>query len=308
MTVDKKQGLEAIRNLMAQYQVTVGDIQNYLHHMPNSSSDSLIVRLFAYIGAVLVLGGISTFVSMNWEEMNSLVRVLVTFGSGLVAYLMALLLLFDGRFPKLVTPLLILAALLELGGLLVLLDEYFTPSGHWEHAAMLVHAFVGIQFGLSFAALKRDVLLLVTMYCAAMFAGSWFSYMGLGHGANTFMVGTALVVASFGLRLSQHFSIIPISYFFGGFLALFGLFEMVENSWMEVFYVLGNLAIVYLSIFAASRILLFVGLVSLFAYISYTAYEHFIDSFGMPLVLIGLGLLLFVLSAVGVKLNQRYLK
>lgn len=306
---DKQTGLQAIQDLMTKYNLSISEIQAFIASKESQDKGSTIIRLFAYLGGVFVLGGISIYVSMNWEHMSSLLRVLVTLGSGFVAFVMALLILFDGRFEKLVTPLFIVAALLELGGLLVLLDEYFTPTGHWEPASMLIHACVGIQFGLAYAALKRDALLFVTIYSAFMLAGSWFEYMKVDEELIAIFLGVGLVATSFTLRFTKHISITPIWYFVGGILLLLGIFvKCVDKSGMDIFYIMANLGLVYLSIYVVSRTLLFVSLLSLFCYISYVAYEHFVDSVGLPLVLIALGLLLFGLSAVGVKLNQKYLK
>ncbi len=305
---DKKQSLQDVQSLMKQHGISLAELQAFIKEKPASESSPLLIQLLAYLGSVFVLCGISVFVGMEWENMNSITRVLATLGSGFVAFVMAILILNDGRYEKLITPLFVISALLEIGGLFVFLDEYFSSSGHWEHAAMLVFSAVGLQFGLLFLSLRRAALLFVAVFCCACFLGSFLENFKVDHEIIVLIVGLGLVVTACIAQQTKYSMITPLWHFFGGFMFLHGLFELVEKSFGEIIYIAANIGLVYLSIMFKSRTLLFVSIVSLFSYMSYTAYEHFVDSVGLSIALIALGLLLFGLSALGVKINQKYIK
>lgn len=306
--MDKQQGLIQIKQIMKQCQITIDDIQDSLRGTKNTHGAPLVTQLLAYLGGVLVFGGICIFVSMQWEQMNSIARVLVTLGTGFVSFIMALCVITDSRFTKLVTPLFIIAALLEVAGLFVFLDEYFTPTGHWETPTMLVFGCVAIQFGFTFLSLKRPVLLFVTMFALTCFMGAFLDYVYVEEELIAVIIGVALLVATFFINRSRFNVIVPVWYFIASVTFLIGLFEWTEKSWAEIIFVLGNLGLIYVSIYDKSRTLLFVSILGLFLYLSYTAYEHFVDSTGWPIALIFMGLLLFGLSALGVKLNKYYIK
>ena len=51
--------------------------------------------MLAYLGAIFVLAGVGVFISFNWAAINSAARIVITLGSGLAIFVMALLTMHD---------------------------------------------------------------------------------------------------------------------------------------------------------------------------------------------------------------------
>jgi hypothetical protein len=99
----------------------------------------------------------------------------------------------------------------------------------------------------------------------------------------------------------------PFWYLLGSIGFLSGWFEMVQDTFIELSFLVAACAGVFLSTWVRSRTLLFVSTVAILAYIGYFTAENFRDSLGWPLVLILLGLVFIALSAVAMRINKRYI-
>ncbi len=63
-----------------------------LEEVKDKSSSNKITEAFFYIGAILIAIGISVVIGENWEALGSFLRVLVTLGTGVIAFITAVLL------------------------------------------------------------------------------------------------------------------------------------------------------------------------------------------------------------------------
>ena len=92
--------------------------------IPDSSTQdqksAVLTRVLAYLGGTFVFAGLGVFIAMNWESMNFAARVVITLGSGIAAFVLALIAANDERYEKAATPLFLIAALLQPVGLLVI--------------------------------------------------------------------------------------------------------------------------------------------------------------------------------------------
>ena len=60
----------------------------------------LLVRVLGYIGGTFVFAGVGVFIALQWDAMNPPARVVITLGSGLAAFVLAVLSHRDPRFEK----------------------------------------------------------------------------------------------------------------------------------------------------------------------------------------------------------------
>ena len=81
---------------------------------------------------------------MQWDQFSSAVRVLVTLGAGFAVYLFALTTMTDARFSKVTTPMLLVAAMLQPTGLVVMLNEY-SRGGEPEHGLLFMCVVMLVQ-------------------------------------------------------------------------------------------------------------------------------------------------------------------
>src|SRR5262249_37030250 len=65
---------------------------------PESHWRSVVVRVLGYLGGTFVGAGIGVFVALQWGNLNSVARVVVTLGPGVSAFILALLAARDERF------------------------------------------------------------------------------------------------------------------------------------------------------------------------------------------------------------------
>ena len=89
---NRQQALDQIRELMAEFAITLNeiDVANRSVNEPDRRSQT-IVRVLSYIGGTFIFAGIAAFVALQWDAMNALTRVIVTLGSGISFFVLALL-------------------------------------------------------------------------------------------------------------------------------------------------------------------------------------------------------------------------
>ena len=111
----KQNALLEIAAIASQHDLTPAEILAELAPSDTPSGDdesSILTRLFGYLGGIFVFAGLTVFIAMQWDGMNSAARIIVTLGSGTAAFVMAILGARDERFDKAATPLFLLATLL----------------------------------------------------------------------------------------------------------------------------------------------------------------------------------------------------
>ena len=110
---------------------------------------------------------------------------------------------------------------------------------------------------------------------------------------------------SWAVGKTRHRAITLLWYFVGGVTLLSAWWALFEGSWFDLSYLGINAFLVYFSIAAASRTLLFVSVLGLLGYLGYFAEEYFADVVGWPICLIILGLAMMGLSAYAVRLGRK---
>jgi len=66
--------------------------------------------------------------------------------------------------------------------------------------------------------------------------------------------------------------------------------------------------LIFLSTYVRSRTLLLVGTLSMLAYIGYYTAKHFANTLGWPIALVIIGIALIGMSALAVRINNKYIK
>jgi hypothetical protein len=268
---------------------------------------AVLTRLFAYVGGVFVFAGIGIFIAMQWGDMTPAARVVVTLGSGVAAFGMALAAIKDARFAGAVTPLFLIAAILEPVGLFVALDEY-GAGDNWRHASLVVNGAMLAQQALVFVALRRTALLFGAMAFGAAFVATLLDVVGVDEDLTVATVGASLLFLTVGVQRTPHAPITPLWYLVSSGLLLWGLFELLRGTVVEPLYLGVACGLVYLSTHVRSRSVLIAATVAMLGYIGYFTGRHFVDTVGWPLALIAFGLAMLGLSAAAVAINRRYIK
>jgi hypothetical protein len=306
----KQDALLEIVALAKHHEITLNEITHALQAapvLPSKPSASVLSTLLAYIGGIFVFAGIGVFIGMYWDDFGSAARVIVTLGVGFVTFVMAVLCLAEARYRRAATPLFLIAALLQPTGILVMLHEY-TSGGDARQGLIFMSAFMLIQQGATFWAKRSTVLAFSAILFACILVANTLDLLGMPENPIGVVIGFSLLCIAYALQQSRHFAIAPFWYFVGGFILMWAMFELVEHSPFELAFLGLAALLIFLSTAVRSRALLSVGTLSMLLYIGYYTAEHFANTLGWPIALVVIGVALIALSALAVRLNNKYIK
>jgi hypothetical protein len=264
------------------------------------------MRILSYLGGIFILAGLAVFIGMQWDDLNSPARVIVTLGSGLALFAMAYIAQFDPRVEKAVLPLFVISAALQPFGIAVALDE-FSDTKNWLNANLAIATVMLIQQGLVFWKTRRTALLFTTLVFGTFAVGIALDVLDADEDLIFLILGISTILISIRIDKTAHRVITPFWYFCGSVIFFWGFFEIVEHSVVEIFFLGAACGMVYLSTYLRSRTLLFTSTIALLSFIGYFTAQHFIDSIGWPIALILLGFLMIGLSAVAFRISRKYM-
>ena len=304
----KEQALKQIAQVAREHDLTPAEILEELAS-PAGASDSgtsVVTSLFGYLGAIFLLVGLGVFIEMQWKAMGSAARIAVTLGSGIAVFVAAVLADRSEQRRNTAVPLFLLAAVLQPMGILVTIAE-FSKGGDDRHAILLTSGILLIQQCVTFLKTGRTTLLLTTLIFGVCAYGVSLDLLDLDGDLIVCTLGLSVLFVTYWIDSSPHAAITPFWYFVGATAMLGGLFSLLKDSSVEILMLAASCAVVVLSIWVKSRLLLLVGAVAILSYVIYYTAEHFADVIGWPIALILLGLLLIGLSAVAFRINRKYI-
>ena len=270
-------------------------------------SSGILSKLFGYIGGIFVFAGIGVFISMYWSDFGSAARVIVTLGTGFVAFLMAIACLTDKRYERAATPLILMALLLEPMGIFVMLDEY-SSGGDPRHGVLFMATFMLIQQGATFLAKRLTVMAFAAIFFASVFFVTLFDLWDMDGKLVGMVMGSSLMCVAYALSQSRHQAIAPFWHLVGSVSLLFAVFDTVEDTAYELLFLGLSAFIIYLSTAIRSGVLMLVGTLSMLSYIGYFTAKHFANTLGWPVALVIVGIAMIGVSAVAVRLNNKYIR
>lgn len=304
----KDDALQEIVLLARSNNLTLQDIKNALAGQDKQTQSSgVLSRLFSYIGGIFIFAGIGVFVSMYWHDFNSEARVIVTLGTGFVAFILGLVCLSDKNYERAATPLFLIAAVLQPTGILVMLNEY-AMGGDRRYGVLFMAVFMLIQQGAAFLAKQRTLLAFSTIFFAAVFFITLFDIWDFKSNLIGTVMGFSLLCIAYTLNQSRHLAIAPFWYLVGSTALLWALFDVVKRTPLEIAYLGLTALMIFLSTYVRSRTLLFVSTLAMLGYIGYFTAEHFANTVGWPISLVIIGIALFGLGSMAVRLNNKYIR
>ncbi len=302
----RAEALREIAEIAARHHLQADEIINELSREPEPDqaerSSGIMARILAYLGGVFVLAGIALFIGMQWGQFNSATRVLVTLGVGFAIYLFALASMSDARFARVTTPMLLISALLQPTGIVVMLNEY-SRGGDPEHGLLFMCVVMFVQQFLTFLAKKRMALLFMSLFFGAAGFGTLCDILHIDFEIVALALGIGLTAISWVMDRTPHKVITPFWYLAGSAFFLYGAFEILEGSVAEILYFGIAAGIMYLGTVVRSRTLLFTSVIALMGFTGYFFRDSLANAFG----LIFMGVLLIALSAFAMSLNRKYI-
>jgi hypothetical protein len=307
----RTRALEDIAALARQHELSADEIAAAIGRPPAAAQDSrgrvVLVRVLGFLGGTFVFAGIGVFIALQWSEMNSAARIVVTLGSGLAAFALAAIASREARFDKVATPLLLIAAALEPTGMLVAFKE-LGSGGDWRVAGLITAGAMAVQFGATFGFLRQSTPLFVTAVFTTFFWWTALDLLDVDSKAIALVVGGSMLLGAVGIDRTAHREITPVWYLFGAAAFLYGFFDMVERTPFEIAFLAIAAAFVYLSVVLHTRTLLFVATLAILAYTAWFTSEHFASSVGWPMALIAFGMFMIGLSALAFRIDRDYVR
>jgi hypothetical protein len=308
---DRAQALAQVVALARQHGLSADEIGEALREGGAPTTDDrrrgILVRVLGFIGGTFVFAGVGVFIALQWDSMNTAARIVITLGSGLAAFVLAVLSSRDPRFDKATTPLFLMAAALEPTGMLVAFNE-LGSGGDWRWASLITCGCMALQFGFVFGPIRRSALLFLCVFFATLFFWTAFDILDADDGVVALVLGSSLLLTAVGVDRTPHRVMTPVWYLFGAAGVLYGVFDLVESTPLELVFLLAAAGLVYLSVALHSRTVLFVATAGILAYTAWFTGEHFAQSVGWPIALIIFGLLLIGLSALALRIDRDYVR
>jgi hypothetical protein len=307
-TVSTKQdALTLIASLAREFNLGQDEITATLQKNPvtEEKQASLLQKVLSYIGGAFVFCGICTYVGMVWADLDSLSRVIITLGSGFVAFLLGLFTLSDAKFIRASTPLFLIAAFLQPSGLFVFMDEYLPPSGDVAKASCFVFGFMLIQQSIAFLARQRTSLLFFSIFFFYAFMSAFMQYIGIESNLCALILGLSGLLVCWAVNRTEHKGVTPFFFFFSGLSVALTSYDYLDHTPFDIllFGIVGGM--IYLSVLSNSRTLLTVSIISLLGYLAYFTNEYFKDIMGWPIALVVAGLIMIGASSFAVKLGKK---
>ena len=304
----REDALEEIADIAQLHALSIDDIGKALSNAQTTDtstrSTGILSKVLAYLGGIFVLAGIALFITMQWDGFSSPVRVFITLGTGFCIYLFALATTTDERFAKVSTPMFLAAALLQPTGIVVMMNEY-SRGGKPEHGLLFMCVVMFIQQFCTFLARREQTnLLFISLFFGSAGFGTLCDILNIDIEIVALVTGASLLCISYVIDKSIHKPITPFWYFVGAGFFLYGAFDCIEGSILEILFFGIAAGIMYLGTVVRSRTLLFVSVLALTSFTGYFFRGVLMNAFGLILM----GVLLIALSAFAMRLNRKYIQ
>jgi hypothetical protein len=194
----------------------------------------------AYLGAMLIYGGVALRLGVGWADLSGLSRTLLTLGTGFVTFAFAVPAFRSPAFRHTALPMLTIGLLVQPGGMVVGFSEM--AIGWSADVVLLVTAFtLFIQVLTATLKLRETGLVFFLLIFAGLtFAAGWDNLMPLFSHVTPFsdrtlrcwesiILGSCYLGAAEWLLKSRHRRIAPFFYLLGGVLLVSGAYGLVYD-------------------------------------------------------------------------------
>ncbi len=120
------------------------------------------------------------------------------------------------------------------------------------------------------------------------------------------IIGVGVMLTAYGLQKEGRYPrLTGLGYFIGSIMAYSGLFDLVQNTSVELIYLAVTASILYACVVLQSRALLLTTVIAMLAFIGYYSAEHFANSLGWPVTLVLMGVAFLGVGTIAIKVKQR---
>lgn len=304
----KTEALQEINRLAVENNLTIADITKVLQkESTESARTETLMKLFAYLGGIFIFSGLSIYIGTFWSTMNVAMKIMLTFGTGIVLYLLALILPgYQKKYETMLTPLFLTATLFQTIGLFVAVSE-FKDGLDFKMASALIFGVMLVQQLLTFKKIKRPSLIFTSLFFWCAFLATALDLAHANDKIVGIIVGFSILIIAYKLDKCLYKAIASFWYFVGAILFLNSLFDALRSTYVEIIFFGMSGLMLYLSTIIRNRTLLFVSTLSALGYIGYFTSKHFMHSAAWPILLVILGLVCFGVGIMVLKICKKYM-
>jgi hypothetical protein len=315
----KKEALKKILEIAQANNISINEIESEFASTKTLTSNleapSRLTTALMYFGGLLTFLGIVFFIEMNWSQINSTLRVLISLGTAIVTYLSAILLQKNSEYKILQNLLHFISAGLLPTGLYVLAFE----TGYLETIPMICNIIImlllfihytfnykkfllsGFKF-LSFAYLQLFYLAVLEQITNNNFSVINFSYLYLSE-IYYLILGICMFAYAYNNYKTEPKSFSNFYYFFGTISLLGGYFNLADGFHLVYEFSFPIICIVMLALsnLLKQKSILIPALFAFIAYLVDITNTYFVESIGWPLALVFMGIVIIGTTLMSLK-------
>lgn len=322
----KEEILQYIRTLAEQKIITRDELIEAYDSGSGTKQDIALIKkigiaeIFYYIGGAIVFLGISILLWQNWSILGFGTKVLATFGSGIAAYLVGLLLNRDTRTETVSSVFYLIYALVTPIGLFVIFDNAGFDVTIYSFQS-LISGIMLFTCLLSFIISRKNIFTLFSIIFGTWLFFSLTSWMvdGLPSFNNwkfymyrILVTGITYILMGYSFSKNERAPLSGFLYSFGilgvlGAALILGEWTPNQNVFWELIYPILVFGALFLSIHIKSKAFLIWGTIFLMAYILKITAEYFSTGLGWPLALVIAGLAMIGVGYMSISIKNKYL-
>ena len=204
---NKAQALQSIGQMIEEFDISMKDIEKSQKGIKKTEKDSKwLNKLFAYLGAAFIFGGLCLLIGMIWNDLSSAARVIISYSSGLCAFISGYAFNKDMRYKSLSFPFYLSSALLLPFGMFVFLHEY-VGGNDAQLATIIVFGVLALQFAMVFIKDKKTSLLFLAYLFFYISIGALLDRMHVPRDLIGLIMGTSIIAFAVYLENTVHRSI-----------------------------------------------------------------------------------------------------
>lgn len=212
---NKEQALQSISNMIEQFDISINDIQKSQKKYKEGTKDiKWINKLFGYLGAAFIFGGLCLLIGMIWSDLGSAARVIVSYGSGLCAFICGYVFTRNEKYENLSVPFYLISTFLLPFGMFVFLHEYVGGKDA-QLAIIIVFGILAIQFALPFLKDKKTSLLFFAYLFFYISLATLLERLHIPRDWAAIGMGLSIIGFAFYFDKTIHRPICPFWYFVG---------------------------------------------------------------------------------------------
>ena len=119
------------------------------------------------------------------------------------------------------------------------------------------------------------------------------------------IIGVSLVVTAYGLHTADKYPrLIGLGYLVGSAMLYAGLFDLVEDTPIELIFLAVTAGILYACVVLQSRAMLLTTVLAMLSFIGYFSAKHFVDSLGWPVTLVITGVIFLGVGMIAIRVKS----